>query len=283
MGPVVGRRRIYFNTQIDDMHLTTELYSPAGGQFRLRPADLDAHVTWQAALNARLPAGSAYIVEIGHNGNGDIISAIDGGASTAICNPNFAIDYPEQNDTALEFQKPIGTGTNIWPGSPAKYGWSITCALQDPLLTWFHNPANRDAFAHISHTFSHESLNNATFFDANQEIVFNQVWLDQVGISAGKHFSPNGLIPPAITGLHNGDAIRAWMTNGIDHVVGDNTRPVLLNKVSFSIPHSIIFSINDAQENEFWPLVSTVADNGYAGLTIMPRWGKRKSLTCESS
>lgn len=31
---------------------------------------------------------------------------------------------------------------------------------------------------------------------------------------------------------------------------------------------------NTYQENEFWALTSTVAGNGYAGLTIIPRWGK---------
>jgi hypothetical protein len=36
---------------------------------------------------------------------------------------------------------------------------------------------------------------------------------------------------------------------------------------------SLTFS-NIYQENEFWALTSTVADNGYAGLTIVPRWGK---------
>lgn len=78
--------------------------------------------------------------------------------------------------------------------------------------------------------------------------------MKQVGISAGK-FSSKGLIPPAITGMHNGDVIHAWMTNGITAVVGDNSRPVLLNT-----------------QNEYWPLITTVAGNGYAGLTVMPRW-----------
>jgi len=45
-------------------------------------------------------------------------------------------------------------------------------------------------------------------------------------------FSSNGIIPPAITGLHNGDAIRAWHDAGIRNVVGDNTRPSLMNSVS---------------------------------------------------
>jgi hypothetical protein len=80
-------------------------------------------------------------------------------------------------------------------------------------------------------------------------------WLKQVGISAATKFSPKGLIPPAITGLHNGDAIRAWSDGGIVHVVGDNTRPVLMNQV-----------------NEMWPLMSTVTSNGFAGMQITGRW-----------
>lgn len=138
----------------------------------------------------------------------------------------------------------------------------MECAIQDPLLSWFLIPENRDAFAHLSHTFSHMSLNNATYADANKEIVFNAAWMNQTSIDDALHFSINGLIPPAITGLHNGDVIKAWMDNGIFNVVGDNTRPVLENTV-----------------NEFWPYITTVADNGYAGLVVMPRWVSLASLT----
>jgi hypothetical protein len=75
-----------------------------------------------------------------------------------------------------------------------------------------------------------------------------------VGLAAASKFS-TGLIPPAITGLHNGDALRAWNNRGITNVVGDNTRPVLLNPV-----------------NEYWPLITTVAGNGFAGMQVTPRW-----------
>lgn len=61
------------------------------------------------------------------------------------------------------------------------------------------------------------------------------------------------------------DVIQAWIQNGIVNVVGDNTRPVLLNTV-----------------NEFWPLISTVANNGYAGLTIMPRWATTIFYNCDT-
>ncbi|KAE9969603.1 hypothetical protein EG328_006784 [Venturia inaequalis] len=263
-GLFVGRRRIYFNTQVDDMHLSTEMYYPNGSSYRATPADLDAHVAWQINLNARLPAGSQYFLEIGHNGNGDIESAVSGTGAN-ICTPNEAIEYDEQIDTALEFMKVVGTGADIWPTTPTSYVWTKECAIQDPLLSWFLIPANRDAFAHLSHTFSHMSLNNATFADANKEIVFNAAWMNQTAIDAALHFSPNGLIPPAITGLHNGDVIKAWMDNGIYYVVGDNTRPVLENTV-----------------NEYWPYITTVEANGYAGLVVMPRWATTIYYNCDT-
>jgi hypothetical protein len=76
-GLYVGFRRLYFSTQVDDMFLETPLYTPAGQTFRCRPDDLNLHVAWQTALNAKMPKGSEYFVEIGHNGNGAIEAATD--------------------------------------------------------------------------------------------------------------------------------------------------------------------------------------------------------------
>jgi hypothetical protein len=72
---------------------------------------------------------------------------------------------------------------------------------EDTLASWFLVEANRDHFWHISHTFTHEDLDNATYSDTNKEIQFNQAWLKAMGISDGA-FSSQGLIPPGITGLH---------------------------------------------------------------------------------
>lgn len=260
-GLFVGARKTYLSTQVDDVHLETDLYTPNGTQFRLRPEDVSPHIAWMKSVNSRLPAGSAYMMELGHNGNGDIINATL--TNPRPCKPTDAIYYDQGPDTALEFQKPLGTGTSVWPTTPANYTWTVTCAQVDRLATWFMTAANRDAFMHVSHTFSHMNLDNATYSDANKEIVFNQAWLKQMGITNGR-FSVNGLIPPAITGLHNGDVINAWMTNGITHVVGDNSRPVLTNT-----------------NHTHWPLISTVASNGYAGLTIVPRWPTAIYYNCD--
>ncbi|KAH7383568.1 hypothetical protein BKA64DRAFT_161550 [Cadophora sp. MPI-SDFR-AT-0126] len=260
-GLYTGFRRTYFSNQVDDMFLISDIYRPAGRTYRITTADLDQHKTWTADIQSRLPAGSKYFLDIGHNGNGNIEAGADLGGTQCGIGP---IEYPEQIDTPLEFKKPLGTGTNLWPNTPTTYPYTTACVNLDPLKVWFANAANRDVFAHVSHTFTHEDQNNATYFDVSREISWNKAWLAQVGIAAGNKFSANGMIPPAITGMHNGDAIKAWLDNGIKYVVGDNTRPVLMNK-----------------ENEFWPLISNVADNGYAGATIVPRWATNIYYNCD--
>ena len=74
---------------------------------------------------------------------------------------------------------------------------------------------------HISHTLTHLGLNNATYSDARKEIQFNQAWLQAIGFTSGQ-FTANGLIPPAITGLHSGDVLRAWTNAGLRNCVGDS-------------------------------------------------------------
>jgi hypothetical protein len=140
---------------------------------------------------------------------------------------------PDPTAATLEYVKPPGTGTSLWPATASTYPYSLACIQLDPLQNWWAKPTNRDAFMHISHTFTHEAQDAATYSDVMKEIAWNQAWVAQWGLNGAKWFSNKGLIPPAITGLHNGDALRAWSENGLVNAVGDNTRPVLLNTVSF--------------------------------------------------
>lgn len=135
----------------------------------------------------------------------------------------------------------------------------------DELLIWWTNESNLNKFGHISHTFTHEEQNNATYADVYKEISFNQAWLKAVGIDKATKFTSNGIIPPAITGLHNGDALQAWWDNGITNCVGDNTRTPLLNT-----------------ENAMWPLFTTVANNGFDGIQVNPRWATRIYYNCDT-
>ncbi|CAG8885085.1 unnamed protein product [Penicillium salamii] len=263
-GLYAGYRRVNLNTQIDDMFLETELYSPAGVNFRIRAQDLANVATWTDSINSIMPAGSSYFVEVGHNGNGNIENSSDSSdAGWSTC--GAAIEYDSPPDTALEFQKPLGTGEDLWPTTPTTYDWTSACNAMDELLIWWTNESNLNKFGHISHTFTHEEQNNATYSDVYKEISFNQAWLKAVGIDKATKFTSNGIIPPAITGLHNGDALRAWWVNGITNCVGDNTRSALLNT-----------------ENAMWPLFTTVANNGFDGIQVNPRWATRIYYNCDT-
>ncbi|KAG0154299.1 hypothetical protein PDIDSM_1679 [Penicillium digitatum] len=263
-GLYAGYRRVNLNTQIDDMFLETELYSPAGKNFRIRAQDLSKIASWTDEINAKMPAGSSYFVEIGHNGNGNIENSSDtSDAGWDTC--GAAIEYESPADTPLEWIKPLGTGTDLWPAVPTTYDWTATCTAMDELLAWWTTESNLNKFGHISHTFTHEEQDNATYSDVYKEISFNQAWLAAVGIDKATKFTSNGIIPPAITGLHNGDALRAWWENGITNCVGDNTRPALLNK-----------------ENSMWPLFTTVAAHGFDGMQVNPRWASRIYYNCDT-
>jgi hypothetical protein len=39
---------------------------------------------------------------------------------------------------------------------------------------------------------------------------------------------------------------------------------------------------DDMQENSFWPLTSTIEENGYAGLEIIPRWATTIYFNCDT-
>lgn len=263
-GLYAGYRRVNFNTQIDDMFLITGVYKPAGSQFRVRTADMTAHAAWVPTINAKMNPGSFYVPEIGHNGNGNIEASTATTNGETTCAPG-PIYYPAILDTPLEFKKPLGTGTNMWPATPTAYGYSEACTNLDPLKIWFSTPANRDKFAHMSHTFSHMELNNATYSDAAKEIQFNRAWLTAVGLASGQYYSDNGLIPPAITGLHNGDVLKAWRDNGITNCVGDNTRPVLRNP-----------------NNPMHPYITNFASDGFDGIQVNPRWATRIYYNCDT-
>ncbi|KAL4870855.1 hypothetical protein BDV12DRAFT_45136 [Aspergillus spectabilis] len=256
-----GFRRVNLNTQIDDMFLQTEIYQPAGENYRITTADMDGISAWLPSIRAKLNPGSTYYVEIGHNGNGNIEAGQEVvGYDTC---SGGAIYYDVPPDTPAEWKKPLGTGESRWPTAPTSFTWTTTCLNADPLLIWFQEHLNE--YAHLSHTFTHLEQNNATYADINKEISFNQAWLERIGFTAANYFTSNGIIPPAITGLHNGDALRAWWDNGITNCVGDNTRPALLNT-----------------QNAMWPYFTNDASDGFVGIQVNPRWSTRIYYNCYS-
>jgi len=246
------------------MFLDTDIWNvtsgpdPEGQRTRINATDLDRTIAWKAQFEATLNPGSVFIMETGINGNGnmDYVGDINTNAAEA-CPSSLNVDDPISPNQNLEWIKPLGTGVNSWP-TPVQYNWSLSCILMDPLAEYFQNKNNLNAFAWISHTFTHEDLENSTYYDTTLEMSYNYEHAKNLGIANANMWSNRSFIPPGITGMHNGDALRAFMDNGILAGVGDSTRPALLNP-----------------ENVNWPLTTTVEANGYAGFLIIPRWATR--------
>lgn len=206
-----------------------------GGLFRLRAEDLKDHADWTIDINNRMNRGSSYFLEFGFNSNGNLIY----GYKQQAKNPGLSCDGPvfgkwHEGMPPLEYQKPLGTGKNAWP-SYSSSAWTGECLFLDPLISFMRNTTNRDAFGLVSHTFTHLELNNVTYADATREISFNLLYAELMNFTSAAKFSGSGLIPPAITGLHNGDVLRAWSDNGLWNAIGDNTRLPLRNPVCYPL------------------------------------------------
>ncbi|KAL1597716.1 hypothetical protein SLS60_008202 [Paraconiothyrium brasiliense] len=255
-GVYLGFRRAYLNTQVDDVFVETELYQ-TNKPYRILPADFQEHIAWTKELNSKLPAGSSYTIELGHNGNGNIEAAVekDYDNEPARCDPQDGVEYETQIDGPLEYMKPIGTGKDLWAKKFKSYSWSLKCSQLDPLEVYFANKTNMHSFFHVSHTFTHEDETNATYADVVKEISWNQAWFKAIGFTesvSAPYYSPSGLIPPGITGLHNGDALRAWDENGI------------------------------RRKSDFHPIITNVKENGYAGVYIIGRYGSSIYYNCDT-
>jgi len=142
------------------------MYIPAGELFKVSVADLEEHKSWMNSINSRLPAGSDYFMEIAHNGNGNIEvslalfcfpgtiqysfykNAIE--IDESLCGEG-PIEYDEPDyGTPVEFVKPPGTGTTLWPEWAQEYPYTDACTNSDETLNWWQDPSNLNAFAHIS-------------------------------------------------------------------------------------------------------------------------------------
>ncbi|KAJ3098676.1 hypothetical protein HDU97_003793 [Phlyctochytrium planicorne] len=262
-----GFRRIYATAQVDDFFLSTEGNDETGKfvNFRTSPADMQALEAWQADFTSkRLPPGSKYVVELAYNGNGVMEKA-------NTLQPSYYVDFdPDLTDTPLDWKKPLGTGMTLWKANQASPWETNDSVLKqaDPLYAYFAGktlPTSK--FYWCSHTFTHEILNNCTYSDAYKEIQFNQKLAKSLGLTLAGNlasYSPGSMVTPGISGIFNGDALKALTDLGVKASVGDSSRPKVQNPA-----------------NPFWwPMFTTVADNGFANFVVIPRQSLNIFFNC---
>ena len=222
---------------VDDLFLSTTTYKSSRA-FRVRPEDFAWMIDWTDELNQKLNVtnpGSNYFSEYGFNANGNLAFSFGIASEKGMTCAGPLFTAWSEPDSGLEYQKPLGTGKNSWPLNPT-FDWTGQCVYLDPLAQFFTNLTRRDAIGIVSHTFTHLDLDKATYHDVLREISFNLLFAELLNFTNALHFSGSGLIPPAITGMHNGDSLRAFSDNGLWNVIGDNTRPVLRANVRPQCP-----------------------------------------------
>lgn len=84
-------------------------------------------------------------------------------------------------------------------------------------------------FYWVSHTWDHLDLDLASFQDTRQELLLNFQTAQYLEVWGTSIFSANSMVTPKISGLFNPEAMRALAEQGINYVVGDDSRPELVN------------------------------------------------------
>ncbi len=109
-------------------------------------------------------------------------------------------------------------------------------------------------FNWVSHTYTHKDLNRISYSDAMYQLSENAKFAKTLMAGFEHRFSPHSMVTPHISGLFNGDALRAMKSNGIYHIVNDTS----VSKQLGPHPHTA-----------YW---SSSRVNGEDGVLIMPRY-----------
>ncbi|KXS13980.1 hypothetical protein M427DRAFT_136073 [Gonapodya prolifera JEL478] len=252
-GLISGWRKTLYLAQVDDLFLTTEItptQTTVTYNYRVSVADIQGIVAWQTSLNSRLPAGSAFKLELPFNGNG-ILERNGPDANW--------IDIDTESHVPVEFIKPAGAAADVrWPATFSTAWSSSALAAADPLYNYFITGGiTAGNFFFTSHTFTHENFDNTSTSDIDKELKTNNKmagagFLNLVGTP---WWSSTSMVTPQISGLHNEFALSTLLANGITTIVGDNSRPAISDST---------------RPYDFW--VSTQATSNFDGYTVIPRW-----------
>ncbi|KAJ1536245.1 hypothetical protein HK096_000073, partial [Nowakowskiella sp. JEL0078] len=262
-GIYLGNRQIYLNLQVDDLFLDTEspvIPNVSNTTYRVTNSDIDNIIAWQNNLKIRLAPGSDFRLEFAFNGNGILAKA----------NANAALDVDTEDYVGINFIKPLGGGEYRWPIPPPTFSnlkiTDTSLANSDPLFVYFKDPAKQANFFWLSHTFTHENLNNASYTDTDNEIKYNvQVAKALLKMYDKSYFSQNSIVTPQISGVFNGDALQCLLDNGILSIVGDDSRPNLV-----------------PSNGNWYPLITTTELSNYAGYLIIPRSPTEIYFSCST-
>jgi len=254
-GMIDGYRRLYFQIQVDD-YFTDNCFNSSdcsmdlnAPHYRTSVEDMENLAKWQKDLSSRMPKGSDVRSELAINGIHILIQA----KHKQLIVQDWT-DYPQYG---YEYKKPLGddVGSKRW-GTDFDTDWDDNILQEkDELYKYFKDPKHQDDFFWLTHTFSHQKLDFATYHDADTEMKLNIKMSKEpyLGMYDRPCYSPHSIVTPEISGLHNGDALRALKENGVNYAVGDTSRQDL------------------SPANFYLPFISNKTTSNFDGFIAIPR------------
>ncbi|ORX33470.1 hypothetical protein BCR36DRAFT_588606, partial [Piromyces finnis] len=138
---------------------------------------------------------------------------------------------------------------------PYEYKKPLNEHGNDKLYKHFKNHDNQDNFFWLTHTFSHQKLDYASYRDTDLESKENIKMSKEpyLGMYDRDCYSKHSIVTPEISGLHNGDALKALTDNEVYYAVGDTSR------------------VDVSPENFYLPFITNMTTSNFDGFVVIPQ------------
>ncbi|ORX50620.1 hypothetical protein BCR36DRAFT_583206 [Piromyces finnis] len=251
-GLIDGYRRLFFEIQVDD-YFTDNCFNssdcsatPDAPHYRTSVEDMENIAKWQKDISSRMPKGSDFKVELAINGIHILTKAQ---------HKQYEIRNWTDYLFPYEYKKPLNEhGSSRWP-EKFDDDWDDKILQDDKLYKHFKNHDNQDNFFWLTHTFSHQKLDYASYRDTDLESKENIKMSKEpyLGMYDRDCYSKHSIVTPEISGLHNGDALKALTDNEVYYAVGDTSR------------------VDVSPENFYLPFITNMTTSNFDGFVVIPR------------
>ncbi|CBJ25807.1 conserved unknown protein [Ectocarpus siliculosus] len=278
-GIFMGERRFYLAAVVDDLFLSTPEFeydgvlNEAALSQRCTGEDLTNLLSVQQSLNA-LYAGSDIITEFAFNGGG-----IAEHVSQAVENITYVPDYEETMVTTKGTQwyedgqinvhdtNWLATNVPLMQQDMADGTWEANDELLVAVISYLDTSST---FYHGHHTLIHLSRDQLRETDCVTEDSGNVQIALMTGMWDSDNYNWRSMVSPGITGLFNENCLDSAAQNLMVCYPGDNTFDGTVSGATILVN----------EDNQFHSIYSTVADNGYDGIQIVPRFATYVYFNC---
>ncbi|CAM9455735.1 unnamed protein product [Ectocarpus sp. 8 AP-2014] len=278
-GIFMGERRFYLAAVVDDLFLSTpefeydgEMNEAALSQ-RCTGEDLTNLLSVQQALNTQY-SGSDIITEFAFNGGG-----IANHVSQSVENITYVPEYEETMVTTKGIKwyedgqinvhdtNWLATNVPLMQQDMADGTWEANDELLVAVISYLDTAST---FYHGHHTLIHLSRDQLRETDCVTEDTGNVQIALMTGMWDSDNYNWRSMVSPGITGLFNENCLDSAAQNLMVCYPGDNTFDGTVSGAAILVN----------EDNQFHSIYSTVADNGYDGVQIVPRFATYIYFNC---